>query len=67
MKATTQTIQDRDVMVVECDIPDGLTIAQYQAGRQRAPSRWEKARVGVLGAGVLGLVAETFMAHRSSR
>ena len=58
-------------MVVECDIPAELTIAEYRRARRespsQAPSRWEKARVGLLGAGVVGLVAETLLAHRSSR
>ena len=67
MSTTTKTIQDRGVMVVECDIPADLTIAEYKAGRAQQPTRWEKTRVGLLGAGVLGIVAETFLAHRSSR
>ena len=58
-------------MVVECDIPIEPTIAEYRQARREptsgAPSRWEKARVGLLGAGVVGLVAETLRAHRSSR
>ena len=54
-------------MVVECDIPAELTIAEYQESRSQTPSRWEKARVGLLGAGVVGIVAETFLARRSSR
>jgi len=54
-------------MVVESDIPADLTIAEYQEARRREPSRWEKARVGLLGAGVVGLVAETLLARRSSR
>ena len=54
-------------MVEECDIPADLTIAEYLEARPRAPTRWEKARVGLLGAGVVGLVAETLLARRSSR
>jgi hypothetical protein len=67
MTATTHTIQEQGVMVMECDIPAEMTIAEYRAQRNSKPSRWEKARVGLLGAGVVGLVAETLIAHRSSR
>jgi hypothetical protein len=67
MSATTQSVRDQGVMVVECDIPADLTIAEYKAERRRGASRWEKARVGLLGAGVVGIVAETLLAHRSSR
>ena len=67
MTRTTQTIRDQGVMVVECDIPADLTIAEYRAERGARPTRWEKTRVGLLGAGVLGIVAETLLTHRSSR
>ncbi len=67
MTATTQTVRDQGVMVVECDIPAELTIAEYRASRRHEATRWEKTRVGLLGAGVVGIVAETLLAHRSSR
>ncbi len=35
--------------------------------RPRRPTRWEKARVGILGAGVLGLIAETILTQRWAR
>jgi hypothetical protein len=53
MTATTKTVQDRGVMVVECDIPAHLTIAQYRAQRRSASSRRQKPRV--------------FRTHRSAR
>ena len=67
MTPTTQTIQDQAVMIVESDIPADLTIAEYRARRQQGPSRWERARVALLGAGVVGLLAETVRAHRAPR
>jgi hypothetical protein len=33
MTPTTKTIRDQAFRPVECDIPDGMTIAQYRAGR----------------------------------
>jgi hypothetical protein len=33
MTATTQTVQNQAVMIVESDIPADLTIAQYRARR----------------------------------
>jgi hypothetical protein len=46
MTATTRTIQEQGVMVVESDIPEGLTINQYRRGRRREALRAERARGG---------------------
>jgi hypothetical protein len=38
MTPTTQTIRDQGFRAVECDIPDGMTIAKYRAGRPARPA-----------------------------
>jgi hypothetical protein len=38
MTATTQTVRDQAFLPLESDIPQGMTLAQYRAGRTR-PSR----------------------------
>jgi hypothetical protein len=63
--STTDTIREQSLSIVECDVPDGMTLREYRDGRCR-PSRWEKARLGLLGAGVVGLVAETWATRRRS-
>jgi len=64
--STTDTIREQSVSIVECDVPAGMTLREYR-DRNARPSRWEKARVGLLGAGILGLVAETWFTQRGSR
>jgi hypothetical protein len=44
MTATTQTIRECGVMVVECDIPAHLTIAEYRAQRDKRSPR-ERAHI----------------------
>jgi hypothetical protein len=39
MTPITQTVRDQAFLPLECDIPDGMTIAQYRAGRFRARGR----------------------------
>jgi hypothetical protein len=63
MTATTHTLRERSMAVMASDIPEDLTLSKYRSAR-RGPSRWEKARVGILGAGLLGLVAETVLSQR---
>jgi hypothetical protein len=36
-------------MVVECDIPAGMTIDQYRSRRTKTDARRAKARAGILG------------------
>lgn len=67
MSPTTETIRSQATATVECDIPDGMSIRDYRARRSAQPTRWEKARVGILGAGVIGLIAETVLTQRSAR
>ncbi|HVD58318.1 MAG TPA: hypothetical protein VNC17_15850 [Thermoleophilaceae bacterium] len=38
MSPTTQTIRNQALRSVACDIPDGMTIAQYRAGRVPRPA-----------------------------
>jgi hypothetical protein len=64
---TTETIHSQAIATLECDIPEGMTIRDYRSSRCRRPSRWEKARVGILGAGVIGLIAETVLTQRTTR
>lgn len=65
MTPTTRSIQEQSVQMMECDIPDGVTLSDYRSAREhRGPSRWERTRVGLLGAGLLGLVAETLRGRR---
>jgi hypothetical protein len=35
MTATTQTVRDQGFLPAECDIPDGMTLREYLAGRPR--------------------------------
>jgi hypothetical protein len=43
MTATTQTVRDQAFLPLECDIPEGMTLAQYRASRPR-PSRRRRVR-----------------------
>jgi hypothetical protein len=63
---TTDTIREQSLSIVECDVPAEMTLHEYRHGR-REPSRWERARVGLLGAGFVGIVTETWLAHRKAR
>jgi len=38
MTATTQTVRDQAFLPLECDIPAGMTLAEYRA-RRAAPVR----------------------------
>lgn len=67
MSPTTETIHSQAVATIECDIPEGITLAEYRHGRCAGPSRWEKARVGILGVAVVGLVADTLLTLRVTR
>jgi hypothetical protein len=39
MTAVTQTVRDQAFLALECDIPQGKTIAQYRAERASRPAR----------------------------
>jgi hypothetical protein len=39
MTPITQTVRDQAFLPLECDIPEGMTLAQYRASRSRRPSR----------------------------
>ena len=67
MTAITETVRDRSFAPLECDIPPEMTMDEYRARKPQPASRWEKARVGILGAGLVGLVAETLLRSRASR
>ncbi len=67
MTATTQTIREQAIAVIECDVPEGVTLGEYRALNCHRPSRWEKARVGILGAGIVGILAETVLSQRAVR
>jgi hypothetical protein len=43
MTTTTQTVRDQAFLPLECDIPDGMTLAQYRASKRR-PSRRRRMR-----------------------
>lgn len=65
---TTETIREQSISVVECDIPARMTLRDYREGRPCRPaSRWERTRVGMLGAGIVGRVAATWVTRRSGR
>jgi hypothetical protein len=64
MTPTNNTIRERSYAVMESDLPEGVTLARHRSDRGRGPTRWEKARLGILGAGLVGLVAETVLTHR---
>jgi hypothetical protein len=44
MAPTTQTIRDQGFNTLECDIPDGMTLAQYRASRARRAARQTRRR-----------------------
>ena len=39
MTPITQTVRDQAFLPLACDIPDGMTLAEYRASRSRRPSR----------------------------
>jgi hypothetical protein len=39
MTPITQTVRDQAFLPLECDIPEGMTLAQYRASRSHRPSR----------------------------
>lgn len=67
MSATTDLIRERGVLGLESDIPHGVTLGEYRASQGAAPSRWEKLRAGILGVGLLGILAETILTQRTGR
>jgi hypothetical protein len=45
MTRTTQTVRDQGFRTLECDIPDGVTLAQYRASRVRRSARVRRRRL----------------------
>jgi hypothetical protein len=45
MTVTTQTVRDLGFLTLECDVPDGMTLAQYRARRPRREQRPRRARL----------------------
>jgi hypothetical protein len=39
MTAVTQIVRDQAFLPIACDIPEGMTLAQYRASRARRPGR----------------------------
>jgi hypothetical protein len=48
MSGTTQQIRSQQFVVVECDIPHGMTLAEYRASRKPAAPRrkWRLVPLG---------------------
>ncbi|HZN89650.1 MAG TPA: hypothetical protein VFB44_11795 [Thermoleophilaceae bacterium] len=47
MTATTQTVRDQAFRVLECDVPDGLTLREWSARRAAAkPGRRRRSLKG---------------------
>jgi hypothetical protein len=44
MTPTNETIRSQAVLLLQCDIPQELTIAQYRATRQKPVPRRKRAR-----------------------
>jgi hypothetical protein len=44
MTPTTRTVRDQGFNTLECDIPDGMTLAQYRARRARRAARLLRRR-----------------------
>jgi hypothetical protein len=44
MTPTTQTVRDQGFLTLECDIPDGMTLAEYRASRLRRDGRPRRPR-----------------------
>jgi hypothetical protein len=44
MTPTNETIRSQAVLLLQCDIPQELTIAQYRATRQKAEPRRKRGR-----------------------
>jgi hypothetical protein len=42
--STTDTIRSQSVLLVQCDIPQELTIAEYRAARPKDESRRKRGR-----------------------
>jgi hypothetical protein len=45
MSETTQTVRDQAFLPLFSDIPDGVTLAQYRAGRTRPRARPRRRRL----------------------
>ncbi|HEY6778148.1 MAG TPA: hypothetical protein VI122_16700 [Thermoleophilaceae bacterium] len=51
MTPTTQTVRAQGFNTLECDIPDGMTLAQYRASRaRRAAGLLRRRRLRSVGA-----------------
>lgn len=44
MTTTANTIKQQASSVVECSIPEHMTITEYRRSRPRKPSRWQRVR-----------------------
>ena len=44
MNPTNETIRSQGVLLLQCDIPQELTIAEYRATRPKAEPRRKRAR-----------------------
>lgn len=48
MSETTRAIQERSIATLECDVPDGMTLAEYRAARAgtqvKRRRRWRRPR-----------------------
>lgn len=48
MSETTRAIQERSTATLECDVPEGMTLAEYRAARAGEPvkrrRRWRRPR-----------------------
>ena len=44
MTPTNETIRSQAALLLQCDIPQELTIAQYRASRQKQEPRRKRAR-----------------------
>jgi hypothetical protein len=45
MSGTTQQVRSQGFVVVECDIPAGMTLSEYKAARAAAPPARPKWRL----------------------
>jgi hypothetical protein len=67
MSPTTELIREQAVLALESDVPAGMTLGEYRRSRVPAPTRWERARPGLLGLGLVGLLVETLHAQRGAK
>lgn len=63
---TTALLRERALAPLASDIPVGMTIAEHRQ-RRATPSRWERARVAILGSSAVGIAGHALRSAHTER